>query len=474
MTDRTDIKSLKERIDLVKVVSHYQSLEKKGNSYVGLCPFHPDRHPSLRVDPQKGLYHCFSCGAGGDALGFVQKKEECGFGEAVRICAGICHLSVNAPVTQPKHQAQEQKPVPSGEENERYQRMLLPYDPGMEELRDTYALFGVGIAPPETPDTYAFTRRRLVFPIQDAGGKLVAFAARYLGSSPSARIPKYLNSPTSPCYKKDELLYGWYQALTRIRETGVLFITEGYKDTLAMHAAGFTNTVALCGTNLSVYHIEQIRKESATVCLFLDADKAGRETVRAVVPRLRKARLLVTVLEPEGGKDPDEMFRRCGRALFIRLVNRGMMPSSCRRAETLLVAACRCWPDTLCLTEDGKEMRYAENIREVLEYDDLLPEESLVCGSGPESEIAPQDREELDKEYALHTDLSHSVPVRRSELIRSLFLRYMEARLSDRIRRDSYCLSAAFADEEQYERLLAALQYQRNYLCEVSRALGRR
>lgn len=346
MMDSIEIKSLKERIDLVKVVSHYQPLEKKGNVYVGLCPFHPDRHPSLRVDPRKGLYHCFSCGAGGDALRFVQRREACGFGEAIRICAGICHLTINDPIPEPKRVTQEQRPVPSIEDNERYQRTLLPYDPIMKELRDTYSLFGVGIAPPETPKYFGFTRGRLVFPIQDGEGRLVAFAARSQGISVSGKIPKYLNSPTSPIYKKDELLYGWYQALTRIRETGIVFITEGYKDTLAMHAAGFTNTVALCGTHLSVHHIELIRKEAVTVCIFLDADEAGRETAKEVAPRLRRAGLRVTDLVAEVGKDPDEMFCRCGHEVFVRWVSRALIPSSCLRAESLLVAACRCWPDT--------------------------------------------------------------------------------------------------------------------------------
>lgn len=94
--NRLEITSFKERVDLVKVVGHYSTLERKGAAYLGLCPFHDDHHPSLRVDPAKGVYHCFSCGAGGDVFRFVQEKEGCGFGEAVRLCADICHLPVPA------------------------------------------------------------------------------------------------------------------------------------------------------------------------------------------------------------------------------------------------------------------------------------------------------------------------------------------------------------------------------------------
>lgn len=92
--NRLEITSFKERVDLVKVVGHYLTLERKGAAYLGLCPFHDDHHPSLRVDPAKRVYHCFSCGAGGDVFRFVQEKEGCGFGEAVRLCADICHLPV--------------------------------------------------------------------------------------------------------------------------------------------------------------------------------------------------------------------------------------------------------------------------------------------------------------------------------------------------------------------------------------------
>ena len=135
--------------------------------------------------------------------------------------------------------------------NERYGQALLPYDPEMEELRKAYAAFEIGIAPAIVPEAWKFTRGRIVFPIRNAVGELVAFAARYQGDLPAKKIPKYINSSTSAIYKKDELLYGWYRAVSKVRETGIVFLTEGYKDTLAMHAAGFSNTVALCGTNLS-------------------------------------------------------------------------------------------------------------------------------------------------------------------------------------------------------------------------------
>ena len=231
--NRLEITSFKERVDLVKVVGHYSTLERKGAAYLGLCPFHDDHHPSLRVDPAKRVYHCFSCGAGGDVFRFVQEKEGCGFGEAVRLCADICHLPVPAldaetqkhrPDHQPiekggsqavPHQVREQVPAPTVEMNERYGQALLSYDPGMEELRETYAAFEVGIAPAIVPEAWKFTRGRIVFPIRNAAGELVAFAARYRGDLPAKKIPKYINSSTSATYKKDELLYGFNRRIQR-------------------------------------------------------------------------------------------------------------------------------------------------------------------------------------------------------------------------------------------------------------------
>lgn len=471
-----DLDYIRSRIDLVQVVSHYQTLDKKGRVYMGLCPFHADHHPSLRVDPVKGLYHCFSCGAGGDAFRFVQEKEGCGFMEAVRICADICRVTVLSEVVVPAKATQVpvSLPTPTLEENERFRQSLLPYDPGHEELRDVYNAFGVGIAPANVPEKYGFTRGRIVFPIHDTKGRLVAFAARYQGTPPSKKIPKYLNSSTSMVYKKDELLYAWHVAVGEACETGILFITEGYKDTLAMHAAGFTNTVALCGTNLSVHHIDLIRKHVPAVCLLLDADEVGRETVTTVIPELRSAGLKVTDLSPEGGKDPDEMFRLLGREAFAAWVRRGMVSPGRKRAERLLVTACLRWPDTCCLTAEGQQVFYMDEIKRLLEQDDWMPEGLLQEQAGKTAVCNGAALEELDREYELHTDTAHSEPVRHSELVRYFLLEYLEVRLVERIRRNSYRLSHASLDEEQRGVLLSWLQYDRDYLRNVSEELGRR
>lgn len=469
MNSRIEIESLKERISLTRVVGHYRTLEKQGAVYMGLCPFHDDHHPSLRVDPAKGLFHCFSCQAGGDVFRFVEKIEGCNFGEAMKICADICRLPLperplkgEAPASRKPERPSKKLPLPTLEENEQFLRTLLPYDPGMEELRAVYTAFGVGLAPARVPEMYNFTAHRLVFPIRNAQGQLVAFSARYLGTKQDKKIPKYLNSATSPLYKKDTLLYAWERAAGEIRRTGLLYLTEGYKDTLAMHSAGFTNTVALCGVNLSAAHIETIRREAQTVCLFLDADEVGRDTVAKIRPLLRQAGLQIVDLLPEGGKDPDELFRRMGRETFTAWVRCASLPPLRRRLESLLVAACRRWPDTRCLLADGTEQLYSENIIEVLTYEDMLP------GYEP----VPASDADLDSQYVLHTHAAHSEEVRHSELIHYLFLCYQELRFADRIRQDTRQLALMpEAAALQRPEMLMALQHDREYLERVTREL---
>lgn len=463
MNNRIEIEKLKGRISLTRVVGHYLPLEKRGTAFVGLCPFHDDHHPSLRVDPEKGLYHCFSCNAGGDVFRFVREKERCSFAEAVRICADICRLPLpGKQVAAKKKAAAPSLPVPTMAENEAFRQTLLPYDPGMEELKEIYTQFEVGLAPAGAGEVYAFTARRLVFPIRNAEGGLVAFAARYLGDGQDRKIPKYLNSPTSPLYKKDTLLYGWHRAIAEVRRTDMLFLTEGYKDALAMHAAGFTNTVALCGVNLSAVHIAHIRQEVRTVCLLLDADPVGRKTAGELLPLLRKSGLRVMDLLPEGGKDPDEMFRALGREGFAEWIGRNSLSPIRRKLESLLVAVCRRWPDTCCLTAEGETQLYSENITEVLTYQDMLPEYQAV----------PASDAEVDYQYALHTVSHHREEVRRSELVHYLFLCYLEVRFAERVRANSRCLSR-LAQRETEERadLLRTLQYDREYLEEVTREL---
>ena len=215
---------------------------------------------------------------------------------------------------------------------------------------------------------------------------------------------KYMNSKTSSIYKKDSLLYAWHEAEEAIRESGQVFITEGYKDALAMHAAGFSQAVALCGVSLSACHLSLICGAADTVFLLLDGDTVGRNVAAKLVPLFRKSGLQVVDLVPEGGKDPDEMFRRMGREPFAAWIRRAMVSPARLEAGALLSAACRRWPEGV--TEECTP----ENMPEILQVEDLQSSAARFA--------------ELDRLYEQHTEPSHAEAVRQGELIRYLCLCY--------------------------------------------------
>lgn len=318
---------------LEDVVERYLPLKEVGYSkktLIGLCPFHADRHPSLHVNVKEQYYKCFACGEGGDLFKFVQRMECCDFKSALKLLAGWYGLSDTddwQPVKYPPLR-REQQLEPAEVANPVYtdcllhnHRMILglleEYIPDNEILRDTYKTFEVGVASSFLPYDYNVFCNRLIFPIRNERGDLVAFAGRYRGETKGTGIRKYVNSPNSSLYHKGEILYGLYQAQDEIRKHKFVYITEGYKDVLAMHAAGFRNTVALCGTALTEQHAALLSRYTRYAIVMLDGDEAGQTN------GIKSARLLASkgfsvgriILEPE--HDPDSLLREMGIQAFI-------------------------------------------------------------------------------------------------------------------------------------------------------------
>ena len=200
--------------------------------------------------------------------------------------------------------------------------LLEKYVPENEILQEAYSLFEVGVASYFLPPDYDAFCNRLVFPIRNERGELVAFAGRYRGETEGTGIRKYINSSTSPIYHKSEILYGLYQAQDEIRKHKFVYITEGYKDVLAMHAAGFQNTVALCGTALTGQHADLLSRYTRYAIVMLDGDEAGQTN------GLKSARLLSSkgfsvgriILEPK--HDPDSLLLETGAGAFVDYMKR--------------------------------------------------------------------------------------------------------------------------------------------------------
>lgn len=330
---------IKQVVRLEDIVGRYLSLKRAGSSakaLVGLCPFHADRHPSLYVNVREQYYKCFACGEGGDLFKFVQQMEGCDFRTALHKLAvwyglsetGNDYQSVKYPPVRPK-----QQPVPVEPVSQLYidnllrnHRMVLDllekYVPEKEILREAYSLFEVGVASYFLPPDYDTFCNRLIFPIRNERGELVAFAGRYRGEIEGTDIRKYVNSPTSPIYHKSEILYGLYQAQDEIRKHKFVYITEGYKDVLAMHAAGFRNTVALCGTALTEDHAALLSRYTRCAIVMLDGDEAGQTN------GIKAGRLLLSkgfsvgriILKPK--QDPDSLLSMMEAVEFVGYIKK--------------------------------------------------------------------------------------------------------------------------------------------------------
>lgn len=346
--------SLKEKLQhlatLQDVAARYLTLHRSGTGYRACCPFHPDKHPSLHIHPGKQIYKCFACGAGGDMFGFVQRIEACSFPEALRLMAGWYDLPVQGDT--PPVRKQPRKYVPSQAKVEvasprhiaslrqahlEMLNQLQPYHPEEETLREVYRQFEVGLAPDALPADYRMMAGRLIFPIRNHEGDLVAFAGRRISDACSDR-PKYINSPGSVLYNKSELLYGLFQAAESIRHRGYVLIVEGYKDALAMHAAGFTQTVALCGTALTDGHLSLLGQYTRCLVLLLDGDAAGSRAMHQLQTSPCEAGRAFRILSIPlpAGDDPDSMYNRLGSSVFRQDLRQRLYQSRVSYAEKRL------------------------------------------------------------------------------------------------------------------------------------------
>lgn len=352
--------NLKEQIKqiarLEDVVGRYLPLKRAGSSgktLVGLCPFHADRHPSLHVNVEQQYYKCFACGEGGDLFKFVQKVEGCDFRIALKMLAGwygLVDMDEYCPV---KYPPVKRKPLPVAEDKpEMVSRMhidallqshrmvlelLEPYVPEDEVLRESYKMFEVGQASAFLPYAYNNLCNRIVFPIRNEEGVLVAFAGRYRGETKGTDICKYVNSSTSPVYHKSELLYGLYQGQKEIRKHKFVYITEGYKDVLAMHASGFGNSVALCGTALTEQHIELLGCYTRYVIVMLDSDPAGQANGIKSARLLARRGFAVGRIILESGHDPDSLLHVMGKEAFVGYMKKATRFSRLEVYETELL-----------------------------------------------------------------------------------------------------------------------------------------
>ncbi|MCS7162640.1 MAG: DNA primase [Bacteroidia bacterium] len=327
------------RADIVEVVSSYIPLKKRGSNYWALSPFKPERTPSFAVSPSKQIFKCFASGKGGDVIRFVMEMEGLSYGEALRKLAEKYGIPIPSEPVAARQSKERQRYLALYQEATRFYQACLRGSPAEAYLHrrglnsHTIADFLLGYAPPDGkaltqhllrlgyPEnllvTYGLSARheesgrlydrfrdRVIFPIQDETGEIIAFAGRTLASDTDQ--PKYLNSPETPFYQKSEVLYGLFQAKAALRKGLPAVVVEGYMDVLSLHQRGLRQAVATCGTALTEAHLARLRRYTREVILLYDSDEAGQAAAeRAIFPAL-KAGFFVRVAQIPAGKDPDE------------------------------------------------------------------------------------------------------------------------------------------------------------------------
>lgn len=344
------VEQVRDQNDIVDVIGSYVSLSKKGTTYFGLCPFHGEKTPSFSVSPRNQMFYCFGCHKGGNVFSFVQSIESMTFPEALKMLADRAHIVLpEVEQTEKDRQRAEKKQryINAATEAARYYREKLTKSPEGAQARsylrsrmitDQNALrFGLGYSPVTRDGLYTYLRgkgftredmegaallstasdepydrffNRLMFPIFDVSGHVIAFGGRVMGQGE----PKYLNSPDSALFNKRQNLYMIH--LAKKSKRGYCILAEGYMDVLSLHQAGFDNAVASLGTALTENQARLLKRFFHLAYLCYDSDKAGTNAAKRAIPILRAAGLNVKVIRVTGAKDPDELIKTKGPEAF--------------------------------------------------------------------------------------------------------------------------------------------------------------
>lgn len=382
MAGRDEIELIRERADMLEIVSRYVTLKRAGKNYIGSCPFHQDKTPSFTVNPDKKLFHCFGCNEGGDIFQFLMKIERIDFSEALARLAAQTGVSLRRERASPLQKLKELNErvclyfqtnlvSPAGQRAREYlkqrsfskeiiERFRLGYAlPRWDDLVKRFsgeaeALETLGLALRSKEGSfYDRFRDRLIFPIWSPAGDIIGFAGRALGEEE----PKYLNISNTPLFEKGTVLYGLNFARHAARDSATLIIVEGYTDVISMHQAGIENTVAGMGTALTLTQAQLLRRFASRVILAYDRDAAGRAATLRGLANLRNCDLDVSVALLPHEHDPDSFVRAHGHEAFLQILTRAI-PFHEFYLHSLL-------EDHPATTVAGKE-KILQNVREFL------------------------------------------------------------------------------------------------------------
>ncbi len=346
MTSGDSVQQIKERLTIVDVVSSYIELSSAGKHMKALCPFHNEKTPSFTISPDRGMYYCYGCNVGGDIFTFVQEMEGVDFKGALQILADKAGVELKR--EDPKKRTERDKQYDTLESATKYFQEYLAKKPSASTYlqnrgvsSDTIAKWRIGYAP-GPPDhgwrelkneleqqkftsielvkaglvkeadagkePYDLFRDRIIFPIFDPSGKVIAYSGRILTKDSEA--PKYVNSPETELFNKSEILYGYDKAKQGIRSMDFSLVVEGQFDVVMCHQAGYHNTVAVSGTALTAHHVMILQRLSNKVVLALDGDRAGIAAVKKSADIMLSRGMDVKVAHMKDGKDPADIIQK--------------------------------------------------------------------------------------------------------------------------------------------------------------------
>lgn len=362
MIDRLTVEKIKDAANIVDVVSEFVSLRRSGANYKGLCPFHNERTPSFFVSPSRGICHCFSCGRGGTPINFIMEHEQMTYVEALRWLARKYNIEIKErELTDKERQEQSERDsmfIVNEWAADYFKQILLESEGGnsigLQYFRsrgfrdDVISKFHLGY---DVQDRHQLAREaqakgyqldfllktgicykndrseyidryagRVIFPWLSVSGKIVGFGGRLLDSRTKGVAQKYVNSPDSEIYHKDQLLYGIYQAKKAISREDRVYMVEGYTDVISMHQCGIENVVANSGTALSVHQIRMLHRFTSNITLLYDGDAAGIHAALRGTDMILAEGMNIKVLVLPDGDDPDSFARKHSSADFKQYI----------------------------------------------------------------------------------------------------------------------------------------------------------
>ena len=353
------ISDIQKRVNIVDVISKYLPITKRGKNYFAICPFHDDHNPSMSISEEKQIYTCFVCGASGNVFTFVQNYEKISFTSAVKKVASFIGINIDI---KDDYKAQDDNLIKYdkyynmfslatklyqnnirtvyGKEAKKYLHNRSIDDDIIKEFNIGLSLndnelsklleskgyikedmVDIGLCGIKDNYTYDIFRGRIMFPLEDSGGKVIGFSGRIYNTSSDN---KYVNSKESVIFKKGNLLYNYKRASEYAREKDFVIVVEGFMDVIRLYTIGIKNVVATMGTAITSYHAKLIRRLSKNIILCFDGDKAGAKATKSALKELEKIDLVPKIIRLEDDLDPDDYIIKKGKESFITHLNNPM------------------------------------------------------------------------------------------------------------------------------------------------------